>query len=61
MVAGLILVSRDWCWSTFLQIDHVERDWALSTLAKYVQEGDGAPQVLQGLRTAKEKKDDAHA
>jgi hypothetical protein len=46
MVAGLILVSRDWCWDQFLAIEHEQREWAIATLAEYVTEDDGAPQVL---------------
>jgi hypothetical protein len=45
-VAGLILVSPDWCWPQFLAIDEPLRAWALETLAQHVQEGDGAPEVL---------------
>jgi hypothetical protein len=53
MVAGLILVSRDWCWNKFLSIEHDQREWAITTLAEYVQEDDGAPQVLVDAKKAK--------
>jgi hypothetical protein len=32
MLAGLILISRDWCWKHFLSIDHPEKEWALKVL-----------------------------
>lgn len=47
-IAGLILISRDWCWDQFLAIDSPLRDWALDTLAPYVVDGDNAPEVLVG-------------
>jgi len=46
-LAGLVLISRDWCWDEFLAIDHSEREWALDELRKWVQSGDGAPDVLR--------------
>ena len=50
MVAGLVLVSRDWCWKQFLNIDHAQKAWALETLQRYIREGDNAPEI----RRAKE-------
>lgn len=48
MVAGLILISKDWCWNTFLRLENVPAsEWALDTLARWVQPGDGAPAVLR--------------
>jgi hypothetical protein len=32
MVAGLLLVSRDWCWDEILSTDHPQRDWAIEVL-----------------------------
>jgi uncharacterized protein YjbI with pentapeptide repeats len=51
-IAGLILVSRDMCWSNFLDLDLPSelRAWALSTLAGYVVDGDESPGVLQAFR-----------
>jgi hypothetical protein len=48
-IAGLILVSRDMCWSNFLDLDLPSdlRAWALGTLAGYVVEGDDSPEVLR--------------
>jgi len=45
-IAGLIRISPDWCWSQFLALDDPLTDWALEELAKWVQDGDGAPAVL---------------
>ena len=48
MLAGLILVSRDWCWKTFLaaEIDPALRQWALDEFRLWVKEGDNAPEIL---------------
>ena len=46
-IAGLILVSRDWCWTQFLAIDEPLRDWALDELAKWVKDGDDAPECVR--------------
>jgi len=36
--AGLILVSRDWCWSTWLKLEvTAEVRWAASVLAKWIK------------------------
>jgi len=55
-IAGLILVSRDWCWDNFLEL---RRDplfgWALDALAACVRDEDNAPDVLR-KRAAKAKK-----
>ena len=47
MVAGLILVSPDWCWDKFLSIQSDLLDWAITTLREYVQDGDNAPEILR--------------
>jgi uncharacterized protein YjbI with pentapeptide repeats len=47
MVAGLILVSRDWCWNKFLQIEHDHRQWAIDTMREYVRDGDNVPDILR--------------
>lgn len=36
-IAGLIALSRDWCWNHFMKVDHPERDWAVRELAKYIK------------------------
>jgi len=48
MMAGLILVSHDWCWKKFLalDIDPALRAWALTALRQWVTDGDGAPEAL---------------
>ena len=48
MVAGLLLVSLDWCWDEFLKIEHPLMPWALSEFKKYVKDGDNAPEILRG-------------
>ena len=47
MVAGLVLVSRDWCWQDFAKLQHPESQWAIQTLAAYVQPDDRAPTVVR--------------
>ena len=48
-VAGLPLVSRDWCWARFQK--ECRNDplwgWAIKTLRQYVTEGDDAPDILK--------------
>ena len=46
-IAGLILVSFDWCWEKFLSIDEPLRDWALDELAKRAQPEDSAPDCVR--------------
>ena len=47
-VAGLIAVSQDWCWPDFLKLRRNRHfSWAIDVLASYVQEGDGAPEILR--------------
>jgi len=50
MVAGLILVSRDWCWEQFLLLDHPLKQWAIDELAKWVTDGDHAPAAIKALK-----------
>jgi hypothetical protein len=52
-VAGLILISRDWCWPDFLRLRKSRHfSWAVDVLAAHVTEGDGAPDIL--VKRAKE-------
>jgi hypothetical protein len=55
-VAGLILVSRDWCWDDFIPMNDPLSGWVLETLAKWVVKGDSAPTPLKAaankLKTA---------
>ena len=47
-------MSTDWCWRHFLAMDDDPlRDWALNTLAKYVQDGDGAPDEIRAIAEQK--------
>jgi hypothetical protein len=48
-LAGLVLVSPDWCWGEFLALRDPLRGWALKTLAAWVQDGDNAPDALRQL------------
>ena len=49
MIAGLILVSRDWCWLKFLSLQVPQREWALSVLARYAANDENAPEALRTL------------
>jgi len=53
MVAGLILVSTDWCWDKLLAIRTPHRKWALTELAKWIQDGDDHPKILEGYCVSK--------
>jgi hypothetical protein len=49
MVAGLILISKNWCWKQFLAVDSIDqelRQWALKIFASYIKDGDNAPEEL---------------
>ena len=48
MLAGLVLVSRDWCWQNFVEADIASdlRQWALTELRKWVKAEDCAPEFL---------------
>ena len=43
MLAGLLLVSRDWCWEDFLAINHPLAPWAIEVLTPYLKEGQTPP------------------
>jgi len=47
MIAGLILVSRDWCWPQFLKINHPEKEAALTELSRWLQKDEKAPWLPQ--------------
>jgi hypothetical protein len=49
-IAGLILIQRGWCWEQFLALDDPLKEWALDELAKWVQDGDNAPEMLREWR-----------
>lgn len=55
MIAGLILVSRDWCLKEFLAIDHPERTWALRELARWETERSPMPSPLKKAAEEAEK------
>jgi hypothetical protein len=48
-LAGLILISTDWCWDKFLAMDHPLRAEALTELARWITDGDGAPDCVREL------------
>jgi len=54
-IAGYILVCRDKCWREFSRLAARDPlgDWALGTLAKWVQAGDGAPEIVTARRHSK--------
>jgi uncharacterized protein YjbI with pentapeptide repeats len=52
-VAGLILVSRDWCWGDFLLLRKEPLFfWALDVLSAAVRDGDNAPDILRASDVA---------
>ena len=48
-LAGLVIISRDWCWPAFaaLDLDIELRAWAIAVLAPNIQDGDTAPAILR--------------
>lgn len=50
MIAGLLLVSREWCWDEFLAVEGVDNEWALRELAKWIQPSDSHPECLDKYR-----------
>ena len=55
-IAGLVLISRDWCWKDFMKIETPLRDWALTELAGWVngdEDINNIPAPLRPLVTAK--------
>jgi len=52
MLAGLVAVSTDWCWGQWLSLEHTERAWAITELAKWVRPDDGAPEVIRAASRA---------
>jgi uncharacterized protein YjbI with pentapeptide repeats len=43
MLAGLVLVSRDWCWTKFLALKHPLKKKALAYLRTFKKDGDDCP------------------
>ncbi|TXH43922.1 MAG: hypothetical protein E6Q97_33500 [Desulfurellales bacterium] len=56
MFAGFIVLRRDLCWDSFLSIHDdafaAHKEWALTSLRKWVREGDNAPTVLRNTPLA---------
>ena len=47
-MAGLVALSTDWCWDTFLALDDPELPWALDTLAAAANPADtGIPEAVR--------------
>lgn len=46
ILAALIGRKLDWCWSDWLALDLLEKEWAITELRKWVKEGDDAPEIL---------------
>jgi hypothetical protein len=49
-VAGLVSISRDWCWGQFAALIATDPlgPWAIEVLREYVKDWDGAPEILRG-------------
>lgn len=46
-IAGLVLISREFCWKDFFAMEDPLREWALNELAKWVQPNDDAPAEIR--------------
>lgn len=51
MLAGLVRVSRDWCWNIFMGLELPEKHWAIEVLRSKITDGDYAPGCLMGGAT----------
>ena len=47
MLAAFVGRMTDWCWDQWAKWDHPEREWAIAELRKWVQDGDGAPDLVR--------------
>jgi hypothetical protein len=43
----LLVICREKCWKDFLSLRDPLTDWALDTLAEWVQDDDGAPKEVR--------------
>ena len=57
--AGLVAISRDWCWSEFLALSDPMLGWALDHLATLIIDGDDAPSCLTSRRASPAARVDA--
>ena len=48
-IAGLILISRDWCWKQFLAVNDPLTAWALGVLHDEYSDGD-APEAVRNVK-----------
>lgn len=46
MLAGLILISTDWCWKSFITISHPSKDEAVTYLKTLIKPDDNHPTYL---------------
>jgi hypothetical protein len=47
-IAGLVLISRDWCWQRFSELSSDPLwQWAIEALKVHVIDGDNAPELLR--------------
>jgi len=47
MLAAFVGRMTDWCWDQWAKWEHPEREWAIAELRKWVQDGDGAPDLVR--------------
>ena len=50
MLAAFVGRMTDWCWDQWAKWDHPEREWAIAELRKWVQDGDGAPDLVRNWK-----------
>jgi hypothetical protein len=46
-IAGLILVSRDWCWEEFLSLNDPMTEWALKELSVWAEGDTNTPEIFR--------------
>jgi len=51
-LAGIVRIKTDWCWEHYEKLEHPAKAWAIAELAKWVKDGDEAPQFIKEASTA---------
>lgn len=49
IIAGLILISTDYCWNDFLSLNIPYKKWALNTLNQWAEDDTNAPDIFKTI------------
>jgi hypothetical protein len=50
MLAAFVGRKEEWCWSNWAAWEHPEKAWALRELARWIVDGDDAPEIVRAAR-----------